>query len=124
MATESILNKVNVFPSLSSFNNNSAAVDSNSLNLIKTGAVLIETWSNGKSWYRKWSDGWIEQGGLASDLTVTLNTEFATTDYTVLFGSDGTYYKQEHWELVSQTTVSFTAVGWLPTLPYWEAKGY
>lgn len=54
----------------------------------ETGAVVIETWQDGTSWYRKWSDGWIEQGGVgptfgvASSCTVTLNVPFTTTSYT------------------------------------------
>ena len=29
----------------------------------KPESYVIETYRNGDSWYRKWSDGWIEQGG-------------------------------------------------------------
>lgn len=35
-------------------------------NVLTEGSVkssVIETWKNGTSWYRKYSDGWIEQGG-------------------------------------------------------------
>ena len=71
----------------------------------KTGAVTIsvpptskayvtETWSNGTNWYRKWSDGWIEQGGNATvsigvggysseSTTITLPTAFSGTKYYV-----------------------------------------
>ena len=86
-ATESLLSKVNVFPSLSSFNENSDAVDSNSLNLIKAGAVLVESWHDNSSWYNKWSNGYIEQGGwlttAAGTHTVTFPCEFATTSLSV-----------------------------------------
>ena len=30
------------------------------------GHVVIETYVNGYSWYRVWSDGWCEQGGLCT----------------------------------------------------------
>ncbi len=30
-------------------------------------AYIIETYQNGSSWYRIWSDGWCEQGGIYSD---------------------------------------------------------
>lgn len=49
---------------------------------------VVETSHNGSSWYRKWSDGFIEQGGVgptfgvASSCTVTLNVPFTTTSYT------------------------------------------
>lgn len=49
---------------------------------------LIEsgTSDDGYSWYRKYSDGWIEQGGrnyagTKSDHTITLPTAFSTTTY-------------------------------------------
>lgn len=51
---------------------------------------IVETWksSNGSSWYRKWSDGFIEQGGHQSNLTtsiVTINlpTPFTTNLYSI-----------------------------------------
>lgn len=37
---------------------------------------VVETGSNNNGWYRKWSDGWIEQGGIIS-------TTSADTYYTV-----------------------------------------
>lgn len=54
-------------------------------------AYIMQTWSNGTSWYRKYSDGWIEQGGFyykgsAVDnplQTVTLPTPFSTRTYVV-----------------------------------------
>lgn len=33
-------------------------------NVGRASAYIVETWSSGTSWYRKWSDGWIELGGL------------------------------------------------------------
>lgn len=48
--------------------------------------------SDGTSWYRKWSDGWIEQGGRIPNgnawtwYTATLNTPFTTTSYTLVVG--------------------------------------
>lgn len=35
--------------------------------------TVVETYSNGKSWYRKYSDGWVEQGGVITGLK---DTEF------------------------------------------------
>lgn len=65
-------------------------------------AVLIETWksSDGLSWYRKWSNGLIEQVVHVSTFselnkTVTLNKTMATTTYAChpmsvsAFGNDG-----------------------------------
>ena len=55
---------------------------------------ITETWksTDGRSWYRKWSDGWIEQGGKIPNrnawtwYTATLNTPFTTTSYTLVVG--------------------------------------
>ena len=56
-------------------------------------AVVVKTWTanDGLSWYRKYSDGWIEQGGFyykGSSVdnalqTVTLPTPFSTRTYVV-----------------------------------------
>jgi hypothetical protein len=57
----------------------------------ESGAIVTESWraSDGSSWYRKYSDGWIEQGGTCNIsesgfYTVTLLTSFATTEYIAL----------------------------------------
>lgn len=65
------------------------------------GALLIDDtqliyvykmWSDGNNWYRLWTDGWIEQGGLIPNksswtwYSATLNTPFTTTSYTIVFG--------------------------------------
>jgi hypothetical protein len=51
-------------------------------------AVVIQNYLSGNSWYRVWSDGFIEQGGVLSctggqDRTVTFLKAFATANYTV-----------------------------------------
>lgn len=57
-------------------------------------AYITETWKEGSNWYRKWSDGLIEQGGVlwldASYQTMTFNTRFSNTDYSISgwFGPD------------------------------------
>lgn len=57
-------------------------------------AYIIDTWeaSDISSWYRKWSDGFIEQGGYFNNLsggdksvtTVTLPVAFSNTNYMVI----------------------------------------
>lgn len=66
--------------------------------------VVVDAWksSDGKSWYRKYADGWIEQGGnIACDgtdeVTITFNAPFSNTNFQVMFtarnaGSTGTRY--------------------------------
>jgi hypothetical protein len=54
-------------------------------------AVVVETYQNGSSWYRVWSDGWCEQGGVQSNMdstgtgqrTISLLKPFADTNYSV-----------------------------------------
>lgn len=58
----------------------------------KEMVYVHETWNNGSNWYRKWSDGWIEQGGTIPNgsywtwYSATLNTPFTTTSYTLVAG--------------------------------------
>ena len=55
-------------------------------------AYITEKWSSDTSWYRKYSDGWIEQGGFTyvafgnNTTTVTFPQSFAGTHYTVVLG--------------------------------------
>lgn len=55
-------------------------------------ARLVDTWRDGNSWYRVWSDGWIEQGGISAGipgnggLTIYLHRALTTNQYTVLAG--------------------------------------
>lgn len=50
---------------------------------------VVETYHNGESWYRIWSDGWCEQGGYTgsvgydTDITITLLKDFAINNYSV-----------------------------------------
>ena len=46
-------------------------------------AVIVTNYLNGNSWYRVWSDGWIEQGGYTDTATVNLLKYFSNTNYTV-----------------------------------------
>lgn len=48
-------------------------------------AYIIETWRDGSNWYRKWSDGLIEQGGAHydSDTNITFHTPFSNTAYAI-----------------------------------------
>lgn len=43
-----------------------------------TPAVVVENYNNGFNWYRVWSDGWVEQGGVATPAA-------AATTYTANF---------------------------------------
>ncbi len=55
--------------------------------------VVIETGTSGNNWYRKWSDGWLEQGGIAdygsdarsTNATITFPKAFSNTNYTIQY---------------------------------------
>ena len=56
-------------------------------------AVIVENYKNGYSWYRVYSDGWCEQGGMLAGTgtlakaTVTLLKTFASADYCIYTGA-------------------------------------
>jgi hypothetical protein len=66
-------------------------------NVAYIDAFLVETWRSDDdlSWYRKYSDGWIEQGGdlqgttKNESRTVTLPTAFSNTKYTLICSLEG-----------------------------------
>ena len=54
-------------------------------------AWVVETYRNGTEWYRVWSDGWVEQGGLAKmshNVAHNLLKPFADTNYSVFLQSE------------------------------------
>ena len=73
------------------------AVDYNDA-VTKNTPHITETYVNGTSWYRVWSDGWIEQGGLVvinktnSSFTgsVEFIKKFTNANYTITHSAEGT----------------------------------
>lgn len=105
----------------------------------ESAAVLVKTYKNGETFYRKYSDGFIIQGGYFANRdtlgegaqhTVTLPTSFSNAKYKVLrsardavVGGDCMYYTSPK----SQTSSSFVA--WNDSSryyagTYWLAFGY
>lgn len=101
-------------------------------------AVVVESYSNGYNWYRKYSDGWIEQGGRVpfTGKTVTLHKAMAdnkyhinitTHTYVSHYTYDAVLYGSSYGETV--TTTSFECFvenyGTDGTVMYrtWEVKG-
>lgn len=97
---------------------------------------VIESWSNGKSWYRVWSDGWCEQGGnsVGATRTVTLFKAYKDANYNVLATpsekADATIIAAH---LNSQTATSFVlrtahrtsdSQGEKSAACAWRAEGY
>lgn len=55
---------------------------------IESMRYLIESYKNGNNWYRKYSDGWIEQGGInaisSGTTTITLPLSYTDTTFGIL----------------------------------------
>lgn len=57
---------------------------------LTSGKFVVETFQSGKSWYRVWSDGWCEQGGVTSTYntsieTISLLKTMKDTNYLIMF---------------------------------------
>lgn len=90
MATTSTLNTINVFDSEDSYNTNKGSIGENEISLVAMGnnsGYVIEMHQDGSSWYKKYSNGWVEQGGTFTSLynqAVTLNVPMKDSNYTIL----------------------------------------
>lgn len=92
---------------------------------------IAETWksTDGSSWYRVWSDGFIEQGGnyMSSDsskFTVTLNKQMKTTYYYCDVTGGYNASTERGWGFAyAKTTSNFKAVVVEPK-GTWEVRGY
>lgn len=99
-------------------------------------AVVVQNYVNGYSWYRIWSDGWIEQGGQAHATTglgtLNLTKTFSSIGYCVQVSqatTDGAYSNNHFIMIYEKKTTSFkvktnatTASGGIPFS--WYACGY
>lgn len=93
----------------------------NSIQLSNPQAYITETWISGSSWYRKWNDGWIEQGGTYESVnypTVTFNLAYTNTNYVFMTACIGF-----HESTRTTTTIKFdSAAGHDTTVGgYWYA---
>ncbi len=87
MVTQTPLNIINVFPSEASYESNKGNLGANEISLVSGVGVILASYTSGTSWYRKWSDGWVEQGGTFTSLydqAVTLIVPMKDTNYTIL----------------------------------------
>ena len=103
------------------------------------GDFVIETYTNGTSWYRLYNSGWIEQGGESSAGigSISFIKEFANTNYSfishVMMTSNSTGYTL-HGMYYGKTTTGISnayvgqnnAAGRLESnyIHCWEAKGF
>ena len=95
---------------------------------------IIDTYVNGTSWYRVWSDGWCEQGGRQSinnnGVTVTYLKPFKDTNYSIVISqADAGSSRAEYYNTVKVNTknaTSFIAYCGQTEAPAcdWHAFGY
>jgi hypothetical protein len=91
-------------------------------------AVVVQNYLSGKSWYRVWSDGWIEQGGLCnSEASVTYLKAFSNDNYTlvasgVTASSNSTQYRQLM--PTARSATGFTGTTNSGIALFWYACGY
>ncbi len=85
---------------------------------IANDVKITKTWRSGSNWYRVWSDGFIEQGGIFSEnggvdnkvYTVTYNTTFNNNDYTIniTVSSNASWSANIGHVVTNKTTSSFS----------------
>ena len=95
--------------------------------------VVVESYSNGTSWYRVWSDGWCEQGGVTPTGsngydTITLLKPYRDTNYSVIMtGRTDTgstqvgEWSQDTTYPYSTTQFKYYRIAWTSN---WVAFGY
>lgn len=89
-----------------------------------------ETYRNGNSWYRLWSDNWCEQGSLSNyPATISLLKSYADTNWNVVatISTNATKAQYENITCTEKTTNSFyldQAGRGVSNSAYWYAFGY
>ena len=93
--------------------------------------VCVSSWNSGTEWYRKYSDGYIEQGGRlgAYSGTISYPLAFSNTVYTFLsmpFGRVSNNYYVTETSSMTTTSISVTWDGEVskPNGVMWYACGY
>lgn len=105
------------------------AVQANVSAIPKPSAYVTKTWHSGTSWYRVWSDGFIEQGGSytssdSSAFIITLNKPMTTTYYHCDVTGGYNASTERGWGFAyAKTTSNFKAVVVEPK-GSWEVRGY
>lgn len=135
--------KIHLFPSEESYVANSGSVEADDLALVplnlsynslrdKPKAHITTTWHSGTSWYRKWSDGWIEQGGrittsATTTTTISFHTAFKDTNYMITVSQNGSASANVSRVAISARATSNCTIPLIENamLPYsWFACGY
>lgn len=120
--------KIHLFPSEESYVTNIGSVEADDLALVPLNlgfnnlsdgpeAYVTETWGSEAQWYRRWSDGRLEQGGRLKleawtvdndkNRIFSLPTAFSNATYTTVVTGEGGYGGAAL-KVVSKTTSSVT----------------
>lgn len=100
---------------------------------VALNAVITETWYSGRSWYHKWSDGFIMQAGTASSSssgnTVSFHKAFTSAPFVMAYRPMGSSYpdvKIEFGNIPDNITASNfrISVGGNGQTIIWYACGY
>ena len=95
---------------------------------------VVDAYNDGTNWYRKWSDGWLEQGGQVTNISggvkISLLTAMADNAYSLSATSRET---GDNANIICYATTSTNTVlhlnaimpnmGWSPATITWEVKG-
>lgn len=94
---------------------------------------VVDFWKSGKNWYRKWSDGFIEQGGFESksgggEVTVNFKHPFSSTEcVTVTLGTKSVTFNTATINCVKTLSTSSMVISngsYVDAGFYWRACGY
>ena len=99
-------------------------------------AYVVDSWRSGAAYWRLWSDGWLEQGGLFGPIgigssghlyeTVNLLKPYTDTEFHVLLVTLGEPYATPATYLYNERTTTSIKVGgqdWAAGYGYWYTCG-
>lgn len=92
----------------------------------ETNKIVVEANQTGDSWYRKYSDGWIEQGGRApvgtGEITVNLVRPMKDGNYSLICTAN--FSSATAISYIGRYATNFKAVRSANTIFTWEVRGY
>lgn len=108
-----------------------AQVQADVFTIPRPDAYVTNTWIIGTAWFRRWSDGWIEQGGHGTGRTCTFYMPFSNKDYTFNVQPSSDYTSHPDWIAAYENRPSRTTTGTGITVTEggdrgwdWRASGY
>ena len=117
-----------IFDNLNTITNQLVEIG-NSITELSNRRYITETWNEGASWYRVWSDGFIEQGGsFASSTTINATTTKITfvKPFTSLVMVAGGFTKSSNNATYGQNmfqTGSITLTNMVCSIPAYNSNG-